>query len=76
MGASSLSLTLSARLRSNRINVNEIESVTVSRTLLGRRLTFCYGYGKKAVAYPADLNDVTAYLKRYRIAVDYDDKKQ
>lgn len=59
-----------------RINVNEIESVTVSRTLLGCRLTFCYGYGKKAVAYPADLNDVTAYLKRYRIAVDYDDKKQ
>ena len=27
-------------------------------------------------AATADLNDVTAYLKRYRIAVDYDDKKQ
>lgn len=54
----------------NRFDVHEVTGVEIRDVLVGRRVTFRYGYGKKAVCYPSDIPELVAYLKVHHVMVE------
>lgn len=52
------------------IDMHEIVDVKVENTFFGRCIKIFYGYGKQATSYPADIEDVMAWLKRRHVEVE------
>lgn len=54
----------------SRISVREMTEVVISNAFFGCRMTVHYGYGKKAVCYPSDIDEIKLFLSRNRVEVD------